>query len=337
MDRSKRWLLISLLISLGSLLLILLVIPQTSVTGDTFRSLKNIKGEYLLLAIGIHVLALFLWGMRLKVLTHAIGEDIGLFESMNVIIPSLFAACITPSKFGGEPVRIYLLNKKGIPVGDATAVVVGERLLDAFFLGLSMPLSIYFFRGHYELVMLPVFLAAVLFFIFLMGVLAYILGRPEDIKRFGARIARRMDKDQYIEDINSEIDNFHTSFWRFMKNGRRSLPLAMIFTSLFWLAEISIASFILIGLGMNPMWSTSLAAQIILAVFITIPITPGSSGVAELGITSLYSTLVTSTAMLGVFVLIWRFVTYYINFIIGGIAGGVLSFKILKDTESTRE
>ncbi|MDY6959540.1 MAG: flippase-like domain-containing protein, partial [Halobacteriota archaeon] len=120
---------------------------------------------------------------------------------------------------------------------------------------------------------------------------------------------------------------------RFMKNGKMSLLIAMIFTSLFWLAEVSIASLILIGLGMAPMWSASFSAQIILAVFITIPITPGSSGVAELGITSLYGTLVTSSAMLGLFVLIWRFVTYYINFIIGGIAGGVLSFKILRDLE----
>lgn len=334
MDRSKRWLIISLFVSLGSLLLILFVIPETSVTGDTFRSLKNIRGEYLFLAIGIHIMALFLWGMRLKVLTKAIGGDIGLLESMNIIIPSLFAACITPSKFGGEPVRLYLLNKKGISVGDSTAVVVGERLLDAFFLGLSMPLSLYIFSGHYEVVMLPVLFSAVLFFIFLMGILAYILSSPDDLKRFCARIARRMNAEKHIERINSEIDNFHSSFWRFMRNNRTSLLIAMIFTSLFWLAEVSIASFILIGLGIDPMWSTSFAAQIILAVFITIPITPGSSGVAELGITSVYGTLVTSSAMLGLFVLIWRFVTYYINFIIGGIAGGVLSFKILRDIES---
>jgi len=200
-----------------------------------------------------------------------------------------------------------------------------------------MPLSIYFSRGHYELVMSPVFRPAVLFFIFLMGVLGYILGRPEDIKRLIAWFARRMSIDRHIEKINSDIDDFYTTFRWFMKNGRRSLLLAMVFTSLFWLAEVSIASFILIGLGINPMWGTSFAAQIILAVFITIPITPGSSGVAEFGITSLYSTLVTSTAMLGVFVLVWRFVTYYINFIIGGIAGGALCLKILRDRESTRD
>ncbi|MDY6964548.1 MAG: flippase-like domain-containing protein [Halobacteriota archaeon] len=336
MDRSKRWLIISLLISLGTLSAILTVIPETAVTKETFISLANVKPQYLLLAIVFHLLAMVAWGMRIKVMCGAVGSKISFLDSMKVIIPSLFAACITPSKFGGEPVRIYLLNKKGISYGDATAVVVGERLLDAVFLGIAMPISLFIFKDYYNVVQLPVFIPAVIFFILLMSILIYIVTKPEKIKNFSSRFAHFLRLDRYIDRIRTEIDDFHASFWRFVREGKRSLSVGMVLTALFWLLDLVIASLILIGLGLNAKWIASLAAQVIMAVFITIPLTPGSSGIAELGIASLYSVLMPAS-MLGVFTLTWRFVTYYINLIIGGSIGGVISFRILRDLESARD
>ncbi|HIH77718.1 MAG TPA: hypothetical protein HA341_02170, partial [Halobacteria archaeon] len=34
---------------------------------------------------------------------------------------------------GGEPIRVYMLSKKGFSIGDSTAVIVGERILDMIF------------------------------------------------------------------------------------------------------------------------------------------------------------------------------------------------------------
>ncbi|WP_243670997.1 flippase-like domain-containing protein [Methanoculleus chikugoensis] len=48
-----------------------------------------------------------------------------------------------------------------------------------------------------------------------------------------------------------------------------------------------------------------------------IPLTPpGGSGVAEIGATSLYSLFVPS-AIVGVFVLLWRLIFYYLNILLG--------------------
>jgi len=55
------------------------------------------------------------------------------------------------------------------------------------------------------------------------------------------------------------------------------------------------------------------------AIIMMIPTTPGSSGITELSTSSLYA-LIVPAGMLGIFVLLWRFVTFYLNIILGVIA-----------------
>jgi len=101
----------------------------------------------------------------------------------------------------------------------------------------------------------------------------------------------------------------------------------MVCTVAFWLLEFMIPSLILLGLGANPIWMFSFMAQFVLMVIAMIPLTPGSSGIVELGIISLYTTFVKSS-ILGIFVVGWRAMTYYLNIVVGGI----ISLKILRDT-----
>ena len=63
----------------------------------------------------------------------------------------------------------------------------------------------------------------------------------------------------------------------------------------------------------------------LLQIIVMIPTTPGSSGVAELGASALFSSFV-NVSILGVFIVLWRFITYYLNIIISG----VFQYKVLK-------
>ncbi len=59
-----------------------------------------------------------------------------------------------------------------------------------------------------------------------------------------------------------------------------------------------------------------------------LPLTPGSSGIAEVGATSMYALFIPA-AIVGVFVVIWRIVLYYFN-----IALGIISSLIIVRRES---
>ena len=55
------------------------------------------------------------------------------------------------------------------------------------------------------------------------------------------------------------------------------------------------------------------------------PLTPGSSGIAELSATSLYSVFV-SSSIVGIFVVLWRLILYYMNIFLG-IFGSIIIVK----------
>ncbi len=327
MDRFKKFLISSIVVSVLTLILLLFVIPQTSVTKETLNSLSNIRLEYLLLAIAVHILAWFVWALRIKVMCKGIGSEISFSDSVKVVIPSLFAACITPSKFGGEPVRVYLLGKNGLSYGDATAVVIEERLLDAFFMGLLIPITFILFKDYYDMTLFPFFVIAASIMMLTIILLMYGIVRPDKMKKF---ISRWIKRESIVSGVNAEIDNFHRSIWKFIKEGRKYLLFGFILTVPYWLLDLAVASLILIGLGLDPMWIPSFVAQMVLVVITVLPLTPGSSGITEVGMYSLYAMLVENESLLSVFVLIWRSVLYYTNFIIGGIVGGAISLNILR-------
>ena len=93
-----------------------------------------------------------------------------------------------------------------------------------------------------------------------------------------------------------------------------------------------IASMLLLGLGLPPFFLDSYAAQMILVVIVSIPTTPGSSGVAELSMTGMYGIILGQSYgyLLGVFVILFRFVTYYMNLI----AGAIFQYRAFKSLTS---
>ena len=62
------------------------------------------------------------------------------------------------------------------------------------------------------------------------------------------------------------------------------------------------------------------------------PLTPGSSGVAELAATSLFSVFMPAS-ILGIAVLAWRAFTFYVNILVGGF----VSLRLLKETEMVKK
>ncbi len=124
-----------------------------------------------------------------------------------------------------------------------------------------------------------------------------------------------------------EIDMFHSSSKIYLSEGRNALGKGFACTTLFRVLQFSIASHILVGLGSSPWILPSFAAQTVLTLITMVPLTPGNSGIAEISTASIYSRFV-STSILGVLIITWRFITYYVNLLVGG----VVAAKILKDS-----
>jgi len=290
---------------------------------------KNIRYEFFIIAILLQILTWFIWGARLKVLSNAVVRQpyISLWESTKIVMANMFLAGITPSMAGGEPVRIYLLNKDGLSIGAATASVLGERLLDAFIILGCVPLALIIFQQYLSLGIIRLGLTIGVF-VFIIAIILFFLSLryPDKTKSIIISISRkfkrfhRKDDDGFsiVERINREVDAFHKGMYFFLKGGRKPFIIAGFLTILYWGTAFLIPSMILLALNLPPVFLASYAAQVLLIVIIMMPTTPGSAGVGEGSIAALYSVLIGST-FIGVFVLIFRLITFHLNLIVGAI------------------
>jgi uncharacterized protein (TIRG00374 family) len=335
MNRFKKWLIASLFISAVSVLLVV----GLTFNSETIEALKKIKLEYIVAAALFHVFSYFVWGARTRSLCNALGYTVNYLKVVEIIISSVFAAGITPSSAGGEPVRMHMLHMNNIPVGKATAVVVGERLLDATLIFASLPFALYIMRDKLSNSELDValltanLLAFIVLIFFIYGVL-----KPDKVKiiihkitgRIAPLLGKRTDASisHLTEQVDREIDLFHESIRVFISEGKKGLLLGMFFTIFFWAVEFFQLVLILIGLSQKPSVLTAFAAQVILMIIMIVPATPGASGVAELGAASIFSVFVNSS-IIGVTVIAWRALTYHMNLFLGGL----MSLKVIKDMD----
>lgn len=333
MERLKKLFVISLIISI----IVLVLVTVFTIGPDTLPILQRMEPVYFLAAVTLHVVSYFIWGLRMKVMTEALGYRIGIKDATEIVIANLFAASVTPSMAGGEPVRIHMLNRNAnVAVGDASAVVIGERVLDALLLLIATPFALWVLRG--SLISREMDLAIIgaeLFVLLMVFVSIGGLLNPTFIDWLSSLINRglhkvgRFDRTEHlIQFINKELLNFHNSLWTFMRTGKQGLFLGCIYTILFWIVEFMVLPLILLGLNQPPSITVAMAVQVFLTFIMVVPVTPGASGIAELGGAALFGILV-PVSILGVVVAAWRLITFYLNLVIGG----VVSVKILKDVD----
>ena len=332
-------------------LTVIAIVFATTFTEETVTYILSFNIYFLILAIVFRILALILWGVRIQVLSRALGYQVNLPHAVNMVLAGLLAGTITPGQAGGEPVRVHELYRVGVKVGDATAVVITERILDGIILTLlgicimTMTSSIWSTFSVSLIILIVtawVFLLSVLFIPFLA--IRYPSKTKSFIMRLITWIAGKLSKtrfssSRFTDRVDEEIDTFLESFSKFAGSAAWGLFAGGGATALFWIAEFMVASVILMGLGLDPNILLSFFFQILIAIIMMIPLTPGSSGITELSTSTLYA-LIVPTGMLGIFVLLWRFVTFYLNIILGTLAGLLIvrrEVSVRSNNEENRE
>ncbi|MFP4655825.1 MAG: YbhN family protein [Methanohalobium sp.] len=335
MNKFDKWLPLSLLISIISIIVVLLL----TVDPTTLEIVKEVRTEYLLIAVALHSFSYVIWGTRTHLMSRALGYKPRLIRSIEIVISSTFVAALTPSSVGGEPLRVHLLHQDNLPVGCASAVVLGERMIDALLILMFAPFALYIFRDVMSDSRLDTaFVMGQIFMVVVFAFLMFTIWKPEKTKSGTRIVANKIagllgkkssgKHHKLIDRIDHELEQFHESLLKFLKEGRKGLFYGAGCTILFWVVEFSMLPIILLGLNQDPPFLLVYAAQVLLLIIIIIPATPGASGVAEIGATTLFSVFVPAS-ILGIIVVAWRALTFYMNLIVGGI----VSFKILKDTE----
>jgi uncharacterized protein (TIRG00374 family) len=325
----RGWFALSILFSLS----VIIIVFATTFNEETIGYILHFNVFFLILAIVFRLLALVIWGFRIQVMAGSLGYRVPLPHCVNMVLAGLLAGTITPGQAGGEPVRVHELYRSGVRVGDAAAVVIMERVLDGIILTvigiILMILLTRFFWSTFSPALIILVIVSWIFMISFLIIPVLAIRYPERTKKVLMKMVHWLvpkfswwsdSPENLVILADREIDNLFGSMVRFTGTARVGLLGGGITTGLFWITEFLVASVIMMGLGLGPAIVESFFFQILIAIINMIPLTPGSSGVIELSTSSLYALLI-PTGMIGIFVLLWRFVTFYLNIVLGAIAG----------------
>ncbi|MEM0134204.1 MAG: flippase-like domain-containing protein [Thermoplasmatales archaeon] len=307
-------------------LLIFIVVYGPNTLIQTFSTLPPSFILFFLLALSLHILSFLFWAIRIKWLSQTNGYKITFLKSLNAVMTSLFAASITPGYVGGEPVRIKKLIDYGEPGGTATAIALGERGFDSiFFVGvfafailtgletLTGDLRILAAIGIALLVIFVTFLLISMRASSLMKRLEGWIGRV--VGRFGKR---RKKYEESLPKIFAQVETYASSTKKIFLQHPGALVLGVLVTSFLWLSDFMVPTALMLGFGVMPDIIDVIFIQVLLVLISLIPVTPGSAGIMEILMIATFSGFLPHGRIVA-FVIMWRFITFYFNLIVGSL------------------
>ncbi len=260
-----------------------------------------------------------------------------------------FFCGITPLSTGGQPMQIYELKKKGVPVSTGANIEVQAYMMFQIALMILAILSVifdgifHFFQ--YVPVLQQMMVAGFVINLVILLILLFISFSKNfnrtvagGIIGFLAKFGLIKNKKAKIEKWNNACQNYYENGQALLRNKKvfaRGVAYQIIALTTYYLLPIFIAFAIGCADNLNVI-NVFAASSYVFVMGCYVPI-PGASGGMEAGFMGFFGNFVDGSA-LSVFVLLWRGITYYLPMIAGAIAFNIYNSKgVYKEIEKMTE
>ncbi len=287
-----------------------------------WTALQGASWPLLGLALAVAVAEPLLRAVRLRFFTRALDGRLSLWTSARITLVGDFAAAITPSRLGGEPARLYALTRVGLSSGAAGAVLLGEFLTDLCALILLMAVALGLSGSGAGSIWPSMALLA--------GggaAIGLALRWPSVLDRLWVPLSARRPTTWALRKAG--IERFSPGRWAAEVKDRSSVLLAArwretalggIYALLHTTARFAIFPLLTAAFAVPLDLRAAILIQMAIFYGLALVPTPGGSGVPEIAFAAALS-LSAPSAPVGLLLILWRFLTFYL----GGAAGGVVS------------
>ena len=293
------------------------------------EAIFGMRYRFLFISILIMVLSWFFKTLSMHSILRQYNKKIKLSTIFKQAVITQFFNGITPFSSGGQPMEIYMLNKCGVSVGKAGNIVLQNSMVyqvalviyGVIALIVSSSLGIF---SSVEFLNYIVFLGFFMNTIVCVGffVLSFSTKLSSTLLNFVVKLGTKLklikDKDKFLDVYSKKIDEFHESGRVYRKN--KPLFILGIVLNFIALTAIYVTPYFLLkgmGLDVLSLPLTIICSAYVLLVGSFVPI-PGGSGGIEYAFMIFFGVFVKDAA-LPALLIIWRFVTYYLGMIVGGI------------------
>lgn len=302
-------------------------------------SIKDINMFWIMVAVMCMIMYWLLESLTLFVITKRLNSKYTFKKAIDASTIGLYYSALTPFASGGQPLQLYTMVKSGVKGANAGAVLVIKSVVFQIMLTLYAIIFIIryfsFFDSRIKYFAQASIIGILVNLIIIIVVLTIMLKKDftKNIVRFFINLLSKMkivkNSEELILKANIQIDSFSDSGRKY-KYEKKTIILSFIITFFQFTFYYLITYFIILAFGINNhSFVIFLAAQSIVTMISSFTPLPGGSGAAEAIFYILFKEL--SLPSIGLILVIWRFITYYILIIFGGVASLFFIKKDKKD------
>ena len=324
MKHLKRNSFIILLITLFVLFLVLKDNFKTVISTITTMNMK-----FVIIAIVLYFAYLFFHAL-VNYLWVNEKEKLSLPQAFQHMIITQFFNGITPFSTGGQPMEIYMLKNHGFRYTKATNVIMQNFIVYQLALVIfGLFAVIYnFITGVlvYKSVLTTLIILGFLINTIVAVVMLFVATSKKFTKsllniitRLGNNLHFIKNKEKFLAKWEERLEDFHNCT-KEVKKKKGLFVLGIILNLISLTCYYAIPLFLVYSLhDYNSMtfFTSIVASAYVLIIGSFVPI-PGATGGIEYGFLEIFSSFLPTTSVRAVMI-IWRFITYYLGMILGGI------------------
>ena len=316
------------------IILVVTAIVLFFILKDNFSSTIKIIGSanilYFLLAILLYVVTFTIEAYIIFMLIREYKKNYSFKDSFKLSVMTKFFNGITPFSAGGRPLQVFELKKSGVRMLDSTNAIVQNFVI---FQSSLIIFSIFTFiiNGIFKIFPTNSFLYSMTILGFIINVVILLIALIFSISKSLnkhiidfiinslSKIKLVKDKEAQYEKWNKLCDEYYRAFKDFKY--KKDLILKCILWELVAILLFYLVTpVVLLALNIKDM---NVMALIIASnyVFLTgcyVPI-PGGSGGTEYAFIHYLEVLIPNMSIISSALIIWRFATYYLPTLVGGI------------------
>ena len=320
----------------GTLAVVLLIGFNGQEMSGAVEALKSIGPGWIVLCVLAWFAYLLFDALSVHFFLKQQGHGISLASSLFVAISGMYYSNITPGATGGQPMQVYYLKKRSVPIGIGTSALTVKLFAFQFMLAVLGTIFWIIYKDYIAQQLGSNMWILVVGYVYNVVIVAFTLmmAMSKRLVRFfvtlfikaGAKL--RLIKDPASTQARWEdvIDTFHSSV---MMITRRPIDLViqLLIATLQILSLMAVSFFIYHAFKLTgTTYGEITALGIMLYTSAAYTPLPGASGAQE-GVFALYYSQVFPDGIRLMALLLWRFFTYYITLIVGAVVSVVNGFR----------
>ena len=305
---------------------------------ESMKLLKNANYIYIILAFIVFGLYIIVEAYLLYILIKKQNKKYTYKMALNLNIMTKFFNGVTPFSLGGQPLQIYRLNKEGVSVTKSILILVENFII----LQITMVIMcILFLIIGFTFNIMP---NGFILYITILGVLITIITlliamfsclKTNIAKKVGYFFIDKLkfikDKEDKKEKWSSKCTEYSLGYKELIKDKKfiiKCIILNFAYMAIYFMVPFFAFKALHSDMNINFIYSLIFGAFIyVSSCFVPIP---GASVGAEYSFIH-YFEIIVKEAFIIPGLLLWRFITYYIPMITGGIMFNIIDSKNVKN------